>query len=143
MLDYAAAELGVVSFAGILIHGGAGGAKGEAVLVVACVLVADALHRLEVMLDFERTEQNLLLIGDWYTAKLYTVIRDEFYLEEWKNTIRSKLDNLEGIVETIQEHFALSFETLMDRLQLIGWVLLLIGYLYLYVLDAGWIDLAK
>lgn len=100
-------------------------------------------HRLEVMLDFERTEQNLLLIGDWYTAKLYTVIRDEFYLEEWKNTIRSKLDNLEGIVETIQEHFALSFETLMDRLQLIGWVLLLIGYLYLYVLDAGWIDLAK
>ncbi|HEY5730195.1 MAG TPA: hypothetical protein VIS72_09110, partial [Anaerolineales bacterium] len=38
-------------------------------------------HRLEVMLDFERTEQNLLLIGDWYTAKLYNVIRDEFYLE--------------------------------------------------------------
>jgi hypothetical protein len=28
----------------------------------------------------------------------------------------------------------------MDRLQLIGWVLLLIGYLYLYVLDAGWIS---
>lgn len=95
-------------------------------------------HRLEVMLDFERTEQNLLLIGDWYTAKLYTAIRDEFYLEEWKNTIRSKLDNLEGIVETIQENFALSFETLMDRLQMVGWVLLLIGYLYLYALDAGW-----
>ena len=100
-------------------------------------------HRLEVMLDFERTEQNLLLIGDWYTAKLYTAIRDEFYLEEWKNTIRDKLDNLEGIVETIQENFALSFETLMDRLQMIGWVLLLIGYLYLYALDAGWINLAK
>ncbi len=100
-------------------------------------------HRLEVMLDFERTEQNLLLIGDWYTAKLYTAIRDEFYLEEWKNTIRDKLDNLEGIVETIQENFALSFETLMDRLQMVGWVLLLIGYLYLYALDAGWINLAK
>ena len=98
-------------------------------------------HRLEVMLDFERTEQNLLLIGDWYTAKLYTAIRDEFYLEEWKNAIRDKLDNLEGIVETIQENFALSFETLMDRLQMFGWVLLLIGYLYLYALDAGWIKI--
>jgi hypothetical protein len=97
-------------------------------------------HRLEVMLDFERTEQNLLLIGDWYTAKLYTAIRDEFYLEEWKNAIRDKLDNLEGIVETIQENFALSFETLMDRLQMVGWVLLLIGYLYLYALDAGWTE---
>jgi len=96
-------------------------------------------HRLEVMLDFERTEQNLLLIGDWYTAKLYTAIRDELYLEEWKNTIRGKLDNLESIVETIQENFALSFETLMDRLQMIGWVALLIGYIYLYLLDAGWV----
>ena len=98
-------------------------------------------HRLEVMLDFERTDQNLLLIGDWYTAKLYTAIRDEFYLEEWKNAIRAKLDNIEGIVETIQENFALSFETLMDRVQLIGWVLLLIGYIYLFFLDAGKIKL--
>jgi len=98
-------------------------------------------HRLEVMLDFERTEQNLLLIGDWYTAKLYTAIRDELYLEEWKNAIRGKLDNLESIVETIQENFALSFETLMDRLQMVGWVVLLIGYIYLYLLDAGWIEL--
>ena len=96
-------------------------------------------HRLEVMLNFERVEQNLLLIGDWYTAKLYTTIRSEFYLEEWKNTIGDKLDKLEDIVETIRENFALSFENLMDRLQMLGWVLLLIGYLYLYALDAGWL----
>jgi hypothetical protein len=98
-------------------------------------------HRLEVMLDFERTDQNLLLIGDWYTAKLYTAIRDEFYLEEWKNTIRTKLDNLENIVGTIQTNFALSFESLMERVQMIGWVVLLIGYIYLYLLDAGWIKI--
>jgi hypothetical protein len=98
-----------------------------------------AEHRLEVMLDFERAEQNLLLIGDWYTAKLYEIIQSEFYLKDWKDNVRNKLDNLENIVETIQENFALSFEALMDRLQLIGWVLLLVGYLYLYFLDAGWI----
>lgn len=100
-----------------------------------------AAHRLEVMLDFERAEQNLLLIGDWYTAKLYEVIQDEFYLKDWKESLRTKLDNLEDIVETIQENFSLSWEALMDRLQLLGWVLLLVGYLYLYLLDAGWVKL--
>jgi hypothetical protein len=99
-----------------------------------------AEHRLEVMLDFERAEQSLLLIGDWYTAKLYESIHNEFYLKDWKESVKTKLDNLENIVETIQENFALSFENLMDRLQLIGWVLLLVGYFYLYILDAGWIQ---
>lgn len=99
-----------------------------------------AEHRLEVMLDFERAEQNLLLIGDWYTAKLYEVIQNEFYLKDWKESVGTKLDNLENIVETMQENFSLSWEALMDRLQLLGWVLLLVGYLYLYILDAGWIE---
>jgi hypothetical protein len=96
-------------------------------------------HRLEVMLDFERTEQNLLLIGDWYTAKLYTTIRDELYLEEWKSAIRAKLDNLESIVQTIKDNLSVSWENLLDRVQLALWILMLFGYLYLYFLDAGWI----
>lgn len=100
-----------------------------------------AEHRLEVMIDFERAEQNLLLIGDWYTAKLYEVIQNEFYLKDWKDSVRTKLDNLENIVETIQENFSLSWETLMDRIQMFGWVVLLLGYIYLYLLDAGFIKL--
>ena len=102
-----------------------------------------AEHRLEVMLDFERAEQSLLLIGDWYTAKLYESIHNEFYLKDWKESVKAKLDNLENIVETIQENFSLSFENLMDRLQMLGWVLLLIGYIYLYLLDVGLIHLPK
>jgi hypothetical protein len=94
-------------------------------------------HRLEVMLDFERTEQNLLLIGDWYTAKLYAVIRDEFYLEEWKNTIRGKLDNLESITQTVKENFTLSVESLWGRIEMAGWAILLIGYIYLFLADMG------
>jgi predicted GIY-YIG superfamily endonuclease len=98
-----------------------------------------AEHKLEVMLDFERAEQNLLLIGDWYTAKLYEAIQSEFYLKDWKENLKNKLDNLETIVETIKDNFSTSFESLMDRLQLIGWVVLLVGYIYLFFLDAGWI----
>lgn len=94
-------------------------------------------HRLEIMLDFERAEQNLLLIGDWYTAKLYTAIRDEFYLEEWKNAIRGKLDNLESITQTVKENFTLSVESLWSRIEMAGWAILLIGYIYLFLADVG------
>jgi len=98
-----------------------------------------AEHRLEVMLDFERAEQYMLLIGDWYTSKLYEAIQSEFYLKDWKESLKTKLDNLENIVETIKDNFSISIENLMDRLQMFGWVILLIGYIYLYFLDAGWI----
>ena len=100
-----------------------------------------AEHKLEVMLDFERTEQTLLLIGDWYTAKLYEAIQSEFYLKDWKESVRAKLDNLESIMQTIKDNLSVSWENLMDQIQLMLWMLMLIGYLYLYFLDAGWITL--
>jgi len=94
-------------------------------------------HRLELMLDFEHTDQNLLLIGDWYTAKLYEVIRDELYLDNWKEAVHTKLDNMESIIETIQENFSLSWSGLMGQVELIGWIILLIGYFVLFFVDAG------
>ena len=100
-----------------------------------------AEHRLEVMLGFERAEQSMLLIGDWYTAKLYESIQNEFYLKDWKESVQSKLDNLEKIVETIKDNFSVSWENLMDKLQMYLWLLLLLGYLYLYFLDAGWLKI--
>ncbi len=94
-------------------------------------------HRLEIALDFEHTDQNLLLIGDWYTAKLFGIIRNEFYLDEWKSAVRTKLDNLEAIITTIQENFSLSVAGLMENVQLVGWIILLIGYFVLFFMDAG------
>jgi hypothetical protein len=89
-------------------------------------------HRLELMLDFEHNEQNLLFIGDWYTAKLYHLISDEFYLNDWQDAIRTKLDNLESIVTTIRENFMLSWSGLLENVQLAGWLLLLVGYFILF-----------
>jgi predicted GIY-YIG superfamily endonuclease len=103
------------------------------------VLRQIAEHRLEVMLDFERAEQNLLLIGDWYTAKLYEAIQIEFYLKDWKANLKTKLNNLESIVQTIKDNFSLSWEGIMERVELVGWVILLIGYIYLFIVQ----DLAK
>jgi len=93
-------------------------------------------HRLELMIDFERTDQNLLLIGDWYSSKLYHVILDQFYLDHWKETVKSKLDNLEGIIQTIQENFSLSWSGFLEAVQLAGWIILLIGYFILFFFES-------
>jgi predicted GIY-YIG superfamily endonuclease len=92
-------------------------------------------HRLDMVLDFEHTEQNLLLIGDWYTAQLYHAIRDEFYLEEWKKAIKDKLDSLQDIIQTIQENFSLTWTGLLERVELIGWIILLAGYFVLFFME--------
>ena len=92
-------------------------------------------HRLDIMLDFEHTEQNLLLIGDRYTAKLYKLISDEFYLNDWKQAVQTKLDNLEDIISTIQENFSLSWSSLLDLVQLVGWLILLVGYFILFFVE--------
>ncbi len=94
-------------------------------------------HRLELMLDFEHTEQNLLLIGDWYTAQLYHAIQEEFYLKEWKEAVRTKLDNLEDLIQTIQENFTLSWQSLMETVQITGWLILLVGYFILFFLESS------
>lgn len=55
---------------------------------------------------------------------------------------KRRLRRARGLIRQIAEHrlaVVLDFEALMDPLQLIGWVILLIGYLYLYLLDVGWI----
>ena len=89
------------------------------------------------MLDFERAEQNLLLIGDWYTAKLYEAIQSEFYLKDWKENLKNKLNNLESIVQTIKDNFSLSLESVWGRIEMAGWMIMLIGYIYLFLADLG------
>ena len=102
-----------------------------------------AEHKLEVMLDFERAEQNLLLIGDWYTAKLYEAIQSEFYLKDWKENVKAKLDNLENIVQTIKDNFSLSLESVWGRIEMIGWMIMLLGYAVLFLADIGIIKIGK
>jgi len=92
-------------------------------------------QRLALMLDFEKINQGLLLIGDWYTAKLYRIIYDEFYLDEWAAAIKSKLENLESIIQVIQDNFSFSWSTFLEMVQIAGWLVLLLGYFVLFYFD--------
>lgn len=91
--------------------------------------------RLSLLLNFERVDQNLLLIGDWYTAKLYQTIHDELYLDDWKKIVQSKLENLQAIIEIMQANFTITWSSFIDLLQLTGWLILLIGYFILFFLE--------
>ena len=92
-------------------------------------------QRLALMLDFEKINQGLLLIGDWYTAKLYRIIYDEFYLDEWAAAIQGKLRNLESLIQVIQDNFSFSWSTFLEMVQIAGWLVLLLGYFVLFYLD--------
>jgi hypothetical protein len=92
-------------------------------------------ERLSLTLDFEKIDQSLLLIGDWYTAKLYQVIYDELYLAEWKAVIKSKLDSLESVTAIIQANFTFSWRRVLDLSELTGWLVLLVGYFILFYLE--------
>ncbi len=92
-------------------------------------------QRLSLTLGFEKINQSLLLIGDWYTAKLYRAIYEEYYLDEWEAAIQAKLENLESIIQVIQENFEFSWSRFLELVQIAGWLLLLLGYFVLFFLD--------
>lgn len=92
-------------------------------------------ERIGLLLDFDRIDQELLMIGDWYTAQLYRTIIDELYLDEWKAIVKGKLDSLQEIMEVAQENLSISWSTFLDIVQLVGWLVLLIGYFVLFYLD--------
>lgn len=92
-------------------------------------------RRLSLLLDFERVDQSLLQIGDWYPSQLYRAIADELYLAQWKTIVSDKLDNLRDIRSVITEELTISWDRLWDLVQLIGWLILLLGYFVLFFFD--------
>lgn len=99
-------------------------------------VVANILEtRLQLLLDYETVEQLVLLIGDWYTAELYRVVVDEFYIDEWKATVRAKLDELQSIADSAAGHITMSWREVLDLVELFGWFLLLVGYFVLFSLE--------
>jgi hypothetical protein len=92
-------------------------------------------QRLSLLLDFEKIDQSLLLIGDWYSARVYRLIVDQFYLDDWKTTVSAKLDNLSAIDGIVRENLTFSWRRVLDTAQLIGWLIMLAGYYVLFYLD--------
>lgn len=93
------------------------------------------LTRSRSISEFQLLEREIKLIGDWYSAKLYDLMVKKFKLDEWRKTIKDKLDAIEGVYKVASENFTVSWESRGRILELIGWYVLLLGYLILLVLD--------
>ena len=89
-------------------------------------------QRLSLLLDFEKIDQSLLLIGDWYSAQVYQIIVNRYGLNDWKALVSMKLDSLAAIDESIREYLTFSWRRLIDSIVFVGWFILLIGYFILF-----------
>jgi hypothetical protein len=84
--------------------------------------------RTQSILESEAVERNIKLIGDWYSAKLYSLISKKFHLDNWKSEIKEKLDTLEDVYTMATENFSVSYRATLEFIILGGWFILLLLY---------------
>ncbi len=84
--------------------------------------------RTQSILESEAVERNIKLIGDWYSAKLYSLISKKFHLDSWKAEIKEKLDTLEDVYTMATENFSVSYRATLEFIILAGWFVLLLLY---------------
>jgi len=84
--------------------------------------------RTQSILESEAVERNIKLIGDWYSAKLYSLISKKFHLDSWKTEIKEKLDTLEDVYTMATENFSVSYRATLEFVILAGWFILLLLY---------------
>jgi len=84
--------------------------------------------RTQSILESEAVERNIKLIGDWYSAKLYSLVSKKFHLDNWKSEIKEKLDTLEDVYTMATENFSVSYRATLEFIILGGWFVLLILY---------------
>ena len=77
----------------------------------------------------------MLLIGDWYSSRVYRLIVEQFYLGDWKATVSGKLDSLADIDEIVTQRLAFSWQRVLEFVQVAGWLVLLVGYFVLFIAD--------
>jgi hypothetical protein len=84
---------------------------------------------------FDSIERDIKLIGDWYSARLYDLVTKKFYLNEWRNRLREKMDSLEDIYTIASENLGMSRLQSLELIQIGGFFILQIGWFILIILE--------
>jgi hypothetical protein len=85
--------------------------------------------------ELQRLERDVKLIGDWYSARFYELAAGKFKTEEWRKTIRAKLESLEDAYSVVVENFTVSTKNRAEWIQIIAFFILQVGWLVLIVLE--------
>lgn len=91
--------------------------------------------RSESITRFEAVERDIKLIGEWYSARLYELISKKFRLEEWRRTIKDKLDSIEDAYSITSENLGFSRNLRLEFVQIWLFFLLQIGWFVLIILE--------
>jgi len=85
--------------------------------------------------ELQRLERDIKLIGDWYSARFYELAAAKFKIEEWRKTIRSKLESLEDTYSLVIGNFTVSIKHRVEWVQIIAFFILQIGWAILLVIE--------
>ncbi|MBI3804841.1 MAG: hypothetical protein HY282_13880 [Nitrospirae bacterium] len=91
--------------------------------------------RTQSILESDAIDHNIKLIGDWYSARVYSQISKKFHLDNWSRGISQKLDVLEDVYTMAAEQFSVSFSTTLEFILIGGWFILLVGWFGIFLLD--------
>ncbi len=85
--------------------------------------------------ELQRLERDIKLIGDWYSARFYELATAKFKIDEWRRTIRSKLESLEDAYSLVIGNFTVSTKYRAEWAQIIAFFILQIGWFVLLVIE--------
>jgi hypothetical protein len=85
--------------------------------------------------ELQRLERDIKLIGDWYSARFYELATTKFKIEDWRKSIRGKLESLEDTYTVITENFTVSLKHRAEWVQIILFFILQVGWIALIILE--------
>ncbi len=85
--------------------------------------------------ELQRLERDIKLIGDWYSARFYELAAGKFKIEEWRKTIRGKLESLVDAYSMVAENFTVSAKHRAEWIQIALFFVLQVGWLILIVIE--------
>lgn len=91
--------------------------------------------RSQSIVQFEKMERDIRLIGEWYSARLYDIFSKKFRLEDWRRVVQEKLESLEDIYTIASENLGMSRVQRLELIQIWAFFILQIGWLVLIVLE--------
>jgi len=83
-------------------------------------------NRITSISAFQSLERDIKLIGDWYSARFYDLASKKFKINEWRNSIKEKMDSIEDIQSTFIQNFTISKKDRAEWFIIIGWFVLII-----------------
>lgn len=85
--------------------------------------------------DLQRIERDIKLIGDWYSARFFELVSRKFKLDEWRSSIRTKLESIEDVYSIVAANFSVSGKHRAEWVQIIAFFILQAGWFLLIILE--------